>query len=139
MKKLLILAVALMTLATQVNAQSKVVNDAVKAMMKAKADSENPKKAAASATWVKLANAYIACYDAPADGLLPGSPKMQTDMILKGQPALSTEQVEKGGELLTAVTYVDKVLYYNEGGALMAWTVTKPAVENLSMFAKENP
>ena len=48
MKKLLILAVALMTLATQVNAQSKVVNDAVKAMMKAKADSENPKKAAAS-------------------------------------------------------------------------------------------
>ena len=137
MKKLLILAVALMTLATQVNAQSKVVNDAVKAMMKAKADSENPKKAASSATWVKLANAYIACYDAPADGLLPGSPKMQTDMILKGQPALSTEQVEKGGELLTAVTYVDKVLYYNEGGALMAWTVTKPAVENALTLAVE--
>ena len=137
MKKLLILAVALMTLATQVNAQSKVVNDAVKAMMKAKADSENPKKAASSATWVKLANAYIACYDAPADGLLPGSPKMQTDMILKGQPALSTEQVEKGGELLTAVTYVDKVLYYNEGGALMAWTVTKPVVENALSLAVE--
>ncbi len=137
MKKLLILAVALMTLATQVNAQSKAVNDAVKAMMKAKADSENPKKAASSATWVKLANAYIACYDAPAEGLLPGSPKMQTDMILKGQPALSTEQVEKAGELLTAVTYVDKVLYYNEAGSLMAWTVTKPAVENALELAVE--
>ena len=95
MKKLLIIAVALMFVATGVNAQSKAVSDAVKAMTKAKAETENPKKAAAAATWVKLANAYIACYDAPAEGLLPGSPKMQTDLILKGQPALSTEQVEK--------------------------------------------
>ena len=137
MKKLLICAVALMFVATGVNAQSKAVSDAVKAMTKAKADSENPKKAAASATWVKLANAYIACYDAPAEGLLPGSPKMQTDLILKGQPALSTEEVEKAGTLLTAVTYVDKVLYYNDGGALIAWTVTKPALENALSLAIE--
>ena len=137
MKKLLFIAVAMMFVATQVNAQSKAVSDAVKAMQKAKAETENPKKAASAATWVKLANAYIACYEAPAEGLLPGSPKMQTDLILKGQPALSTEQVEKGGELLTAVTYVDKVLYYNEGGSLMAWTVTKPAVENALALAVE--
>lgn len=137
MKKLLIIAVALMFVATGVNAQSKAVSDAVKAMTKAKAETENPKKAAAAATWVKLANAYIACYDAPAEGLLPGSPKMQTDLILKGQPALSTEQVEKADALLTAVTYVDKVLYYNEGGSLIAWTVTKPAVENALALAVE--
>lgn len=137
MKKLLILTVALMTLATQVNAQTKAVADAVKAMNKAKADSENPKKAASAATWVKLANAYIACFDAPSEGLLPGSPKMQIDLILKGQQALSTEQVEKGGEVLTAVTYDDKILYYNEGGTLIAWVITKPAVENALAYAVE--
>lgn len=137
MKKLLFIAVAMMFVATQVNAQSKAVSDAVKAVNKAKAESENPKKAASAATWVKLANAYIACYDAPAEGLLPGSPRMQVDLILKGQPALSSEQVEKAGELLTAVTYVDKVLYFNEAGSLMAWIITKHQIENALALAVE--
>ncbi len=137
MKKLLFLAVALMLVATGVNAQSKAVNDAVKAMNKAKADSENPKKAASAATWVKLANAYIGVYDAPAEGLLAGSPKFQVDLILKGQPALSTEQVEKAGKVFNAVTYVDKVLYYDEAGNLTAWTVTKPVMENTLQLAME--
>ena len=60
MKKLLFLAVALMMVATGANAQSKAVNDAVKAMNKAKAEAENPKKSGVAATWVKLANAYMA-------------------------------------------------------------------------------
>ena len=137
MKKLLFLAVALVMVATGANAQSKAVNDAAKAVAKAKAESENPKKNANPATWVKLANAYMALYDAPANGLLPGSPKFQTDLVLKGQPALSTEQVEKGGKLLQAVTYVDKVLYYDEAGSLTAWTVTKELIENPLALAFE--
>ena len=123
--------------ATGANAQTKAVNDAVKAVNKAKAEAENPKKAAASATWVKLANAYVACYDAPANGLLAGSPKFQIDLVLKGQPALSSEQVEKGGKVLEAVTYVDKVLYFDETGSLQAWVITKPVIENTLGLALE--
>lgn len=137
MKKLLFLAVALVMVATGANAQTKAVNDAVKAVNKAKTESENPKKAGASATWVKLANAYLECYDAPSNGLLAGSPKFQIDMVLKGQPALSTEQVEKGGKMLEAVTYVDKVLYFDETGALQAWVVTKNVIENTLQLAFE--
>ena len=123
--------------ATGANAQTKAVNDAVKAVNKAKAEAENPKKAGASATWVKLANAYVACYDAPANGLLAGSPKFQIDLVLKGQPALSSEQVEKGGKVLEAVTYVDKVLYFDETGALQAWVITKPVIANTLELAFE--
>jgi len=53
MKKLLIIAVALMFVATGVNAQSKAVSDAVKAMTKAKAETENPKKAAADEIFLR--------------------------------------------------------------------------------------
>ena len=123
--------------ATGANAQTKAVNDAVKAVNKAKAESENPKKAASSATWVKLANAYVACFDAPAQGLLQGSPQMQVKLLIKDQQVLSTEQVEKGGKMLEAVTYVDKVLYFDETGALQAWVVTKNVIDNTLQLALE--
>ena len=93
--------------ATGANAQTKAVNDAVKAVNKAKAEAENPKKAGASATWVKLANAYVACYDAPANGLLAGSPKFQIDLVLKGQPALSSEKA-RGYSLLQSSLKEDR-------------------------------
>ena len=116
-------------IASQAGAQSKATVDALKSLDKAKADTENPKKSGQAATWVKLANAYVNCYDAPAQGLLQGSPQMQVKLLIKDQQVLSSEQVEKGGKLLTADTYSDKVLYYDENGVLIAWTVTKPALE----------
>ena len=137
MKKLLFLAVALIMVATGANAQSKAVNDAVKAMNKAKAEAENPKKSGLAATWVKLANAYMAVYDAPTEGILVPAPKFQTDLALKGQPALSAEQVEIGGKLFNAVSYVDKVLYYDETETLVAYVVTKSVVENPLQLAYE--
>ncbi len=129
MKKLLFAVVSLLLVASQVGAQSKATVDALKALDKAKADTENPKKGVQAATWVKLANAYMNCYDAPAQGLLQGSPQMQVKLLIKDQQVLSSEQVEKGGKLLTADTYADKVLYYDENGVLVAWNVTKPALE----------
>ena len=135
MKKLLFAVVSLLMIASQAGAQSKATVDALKSLDKAKADTENPKKGVQAATWVKLANAYVNCYDAPAQGLLQGSPQMQVKLLIKDQQVLSSEQVEKGGKLLTADTYADKVLYYDENGVLVAWTVTKPALENALDFA----
>lgn len=130
MKKFLFAVVALLMVVSQANAQSKASADALKALDKAKADTENPKKGALPATWVKLSNAYQACYDAPAEGLLQGSPQMQVKLLLKDQQVVSTAQEEKNGKLFTIDTYADKALYYDENGVLVAWVVTKPALEN---------
>ena len=129
MKKLLFAVVSLL-MVVQLGAQSKAVTDAMKALDKAKADTENPKKQALSATWVKLANAYVACFDAPAQGLLQGSPQMQVKLLIKDQQVLSSAQEEIGGKLFTVDTYNDKKLYYDENGVLVAWTVSKPALDN---------
>ena len=114
----------------QLGAQSKAVTDALKSLDKAKAETENPKKAGAPASWVKLANAYVACFDAPAQGLLQGSPQMQVKLLIKDQQVVSSAQEEIGGKLYTVDTYADKNLYYDENGVLVAWTVTKPVMEN---------
>ena len=129
MKKLLFAVVSLL-MVVQLGAQSKAVTDALKGLDKAKADTENPKKNAVPATWVKLANAYVACFDAPAQGLLQGSPQMQVKLLIKDQQVLSSAQEEIGGKLYTVDKYDDKNLYYDENGVLVAWTVTKPAIEN---------
>ena len=121
----------------QLGAQSKAVTDALKGLDKAKADTENPKKSALPATWVKMANAYVACFDAPAQGLLQGSPQMQVKLLIKDQQVVSSAQEEIGGKLYTVDTYADKNLYYDENGVLVAWTVTKPAVENALTLAVE--
>ena len=114
----------------QLGAQSKAVADALKNLDKAKAETTNPKKSALPATWVKLANAYVACFDAPAQGLLQGSPQMQVKLLIKDQQVLSSAQEEIGGKLFTVDKYADKNLYYDENGVLVAWTVTKPVVED---------
>ncbi len=129
MKKLLFAVVALL-MVVQLGAQSKAVADAQKALDKAKAETENPKKSGLPASWVKLANAYIACFDAPAQGLLQGSPQMQVKLLIKDQQVLSSGQEEIGGKLFTVDKYSDKNLYYDENGVLVAWTVTKPVLEN---------
>lgn len=129
MKKLLFAVVSLLMIASQAGAQSKAAADALKALDKAKADVENPKKGVQPATWVKLANAYMNCFDAPAQGLLQGSPQMQVKLLIKDQQVVSSEQVEKGGKLYTADNYADKTLYYDENGMLVTWTITKPVLE----------
>ena len=115
---------------SQLGAQSKAVTDALKSKDKAKADTENPKKSTLPATWVKLANAYVACFDAPAQGLLMGSPQMQVKLLVKDQQVLSNTQEEIGGKLYSVEKYADKNLYYDENGVLVAWTITKPAIED---------
>lgn len=131
MKKVLFLVVALLMVAgTQVNAQSKAAADAQKALVKAKADTENPKKGALPATWVKLGQVYLNCFDAPAEGLLQGTSQMEAKILMKDQQVLSTAQEEKNGKMYTVDTYADKALYYDENGVLVAWIVTKPVVED---------
>lgn len=130
MKKVLLLVVSLLMIGAQVNAQSKASADAQKALEKAQADSQHAKKSTLPATWVKLGQAYINCFDAPSEGILPGTSQMEVKLFLKDQQILSTSQENKGGRNYTVDTYADKALYYDENGILAAWLVTKPVVED---------
>lgn len=124
-KVLLTLAMSLFLLAGY--AQSNEA--ALKGLEKAKNETTNPKKAAQPASWVKLANAFKACYDAPITGIWPNEKKVEVELILKGQPRLSSTTVEAAGKTLEMESYEDKDLYFDETGVLVAWKVKKPLLE----------
>lgn len=127
MKKLVISLVVLLT-AMQANAQSKASLDAAKAVDKAKAEVENPKKATSPQTWVKLGNTYMDAFDAPIKGIWPGASQTEVKMILKDQPIVSSTQEEINGVTYILDTYEDKTLYYDQNGVLTAWVVKVPAL-----------
>ena len=127
MKKIVISLVVLLS-AMQMNAQSKASQDAIKAIDKAKADVENPKKATSPQSWVKLGTTYMDAFDAPLKGVWPGASQTEIKMVLKDQPVLSTVQEEINGVTYILDTYEDKTLYYDQNGVLAAWVVKVPAL-----------
>ncbi len=129
MKKVLI-SLLLLLFVINVNAQVKASADAVKALDKAKLEVQNPKKATNAASWVKLANAYTECYDAPIKGIWQGASQMEVKMLLKDQQILSSAQEEKNGRVFSVDNYADKSLYYDEKGTLVAWIIKEPALKN---------
>lgn len=128
MKKLLISLVLLFAVHS-VYAQSKSAADALKVLEKAKSEIENPKKNAAPATWVKLGSAYLECYDAPIKGVWQNASQMEVKMILKDQPIVSSTTEEKNGRTFSVDNYADKSLYYDENGALAAWVIKAPTLQ----------
>ncbi len=131
MKKVLT-SLFLLLFVAQLSAQSKAVLNAQKGLAKEKAAVENPKKNGLALTWVKLGTAYMACYDAPVDGILEQSSQFNNKLILKDQPVLSSNQEEINGVLYNVDTYSDKVLYYDANGILVTWVVTKPALSDVN-------
>lgn len=128
--KRITLALLLALSVTMAVAQPKTPADAQKAVDKALAASQDAKKALKPATWITLADAYIAAYDQPTKSVLQNSSQMEVKMFLKDQKILNTSE-RKGAEgaVYTVDEYADKDLYYNESGVLDFWIVTKPAVE----------
>lgn len=128
MKKIII-PLAFLLVSFQLSAQ-KSIPDAVKAIDKAKAETENPKKASNPASWVKLANAYLGYYNVPVTGLLVGTGQLQMKLLLKDQPVISSAPKEINGVNYTADTYSDKVIYYDEKGNLTAWEIKENSIQN---------
>ena len=126
MKKLLLIVSALV-LTVSVGAQTKEV--VLKNLDKAKATVENPKKATAPASWLKLAEAYVDAYNQPQIGLWVGAQSMEVKLLLKGQQVLSTETRTVNGNEYTVEVYADKELYYTPQGVLDVIKVTAPLVE----------
>jgi len=128
MKRILI-ALSLILSLTMASAQPKDAAAALKAVNKAESAAADAKKAAKPATWISLAKAYVDAYDQPSKNILTGTPQQEVKIFLKEQQILGTSE-KKGAEAVYSVdSYPDKDLYYNDGGILEFFLVTKPAVE----------
>jgi len=128
MKKTLIV-LALIASFQAANAQSNV-NSAAKAVESALAASQNEKKATKVATWIKLAQAYVDAYAAPAGNVWLGADMNALQLSMGGEKPSAVETVTLNGAQYTKQVYENKNLYFNSNGQLAVIEVVKPVVEN---------
>ncbi len=127
MKRIFISIALVLLCVAQVNAQSKEVAKSLKDLEKAKATSL--KKADKADSWMKLGEAYAACYDAPITGLRLDQSQMEVKLFTKDQVVLKNEQREAAGQQYSVDVYSDKEIYYNPAtGTISAIIITKPAL-----------
>ena len=136
MKKILI-ALAIMLAVQVADAQVKTPEAAKKALDGAVVASQDAKKAAKVATWLKLATSYMDAYNAPAGSAWIGATKQELSLLMAGEKPSKTENVVLGGESFTKETYANKDFYYNPQGQLIMIDVTKPVVADALEGARE--
>ena len=129
MKRILI-ALAVLLSVQAADAQVKGAGAALKAVNKAQEATQNEKKAAKPATWLKLAAAYVDAYNAPSGSAWIGAQKQELQLLMGNEKPISTESVVLGGEPCTKDVYADKEFYFNQSGQLVLINVTRPVVEN---------
>lgn len=131
MKKILI-ALAVLASIQVANAQTGVQQitpeSAAKAIESAQKAADNAKKATKPATWLKLAQAYVNAYDAPAGNAIMGTSEAEVKLMMGNEKPTSTEQVEISGTSYLKETFANKNLYF-AGGKLAIIEITKPVVE----------
>lgn len=129
MKKIII-ALALLASVQIANAQQlKDAEAAAKKVEAAKAATLNEKKAASTATWIKLGQSYLDAYNAVQGNGYVGAGEADLALLMTGVKPVSTEQVEVQGQPQT-VQHYETADYYFAGGRLVNIVTTKPAVEN---------
>ena len=124
MKKI-ILALAVLLSVQVADAQTKAIDAAKQAAETAKAASEDAKKATKVATWLKLADAYMAAYNAPAGSAWVGASKAELQLVLKERP-FAVEEVVVGEETLVRESYAARDYYFTPAGQLVMIVVTQP-------------
>lgn len=129
MKKILVIALAIAASMQFAGAQSKSLDGAASAIKAAQEATANPKKAAKSATWMKLAKAYVDSYNLSAgDGWINAS-KQELAMLGLAKPKKS-ETIEVNGQTFEKQIFENCEYYFNAQGALAAINVTKTACED---------
>lgn len=124
MKKIA-LALALIVSLQAANAQVKSVSAAKSAAESAQAAANNPKKAAKVATWLKLGEAYMDAYNAPAGNGWVGASKQDLQLIMTGVKPSSSEEVTIEGQSYVKDSY-ESADYYFKDGVLNIINITKP-------------
>lgn len=128
--KRFLLALTVLCAVQFADAQVKSPAAAKKSLDGAISASQEPKKAAKVATWIKLADAYMDAYNAPAGNVWVGAAKQELQFLMGGEQPTATESVVVNGTPLVKEVYADKDLYFNESGQLAMIVVTNPVVDN---------
>lgn len=132
MKKVIIILVLLTTVqfafaqpggGKEFDAKKAAVESALK-------DSQDAKKAAKVATWMKLAQAYVDAHDAPAGNARLGAGRQELQLVMGNAKPVSTEDVVVAGEQMKKENYGAFNFYFNSADVLAIVEVTKPVVEN---------
>ena len=133
MKKIIFALVVLLSVQFA-NAQVKPAATAKKAVESAKVASEDPKKAAKVATWLKLAKAYMDAYNSPKGNAMNllgmGVTQQEVNLTLAGEKPVTVEQAVVGGEPCTKEVYETRDYIYNKNGQFICINVTKPLYED---------
>ena len=125
MKKI-ILALAVLLSIQVAGAQTKSPADAKKAVEAAEAASQDAKKAAKVATWLKLAEAYVTAYNAPAGQAWVGASRQELQLLMSKERPVATEEVVLGGEAFVKESYASRDYYFTPAGQLVMIVVTQP-------------
>ena len=134
MKKVLFMAVALLTFATTANAQKVNTSAELKKLEKADANLANPKKNTKAATWTAAGTAYTNAFVAPTKELSQGVPE-QVLMMNVGQPE-DAFYGEFAGQQAVVYSY-EYVDVYVINGMIQGWNQKKAVRDNLAIDAIE--
>ena len=126
---------ALLCCTVIVSAQQKSPDALRTAVAKAEAAAENPKKAVAPATWIKIGKAYMDAYNAPAGQLWLGASLNEIQLISAGQTPISQEDVVLSGAPYLKQVYADKNLYCGANGQLQLIEGTAPVFDDALSLA----
>lgn len=129
--KRIFMALAVLLTIQIADAQVKTPADAKKAVEAAVAATENPKKAAKPATWLKLGNAYMDAYTAPMGNGWIGANKQELTFIMGNVKPTSTQNVTLAGETYSKETYKTMNYYFNANNQLAIIEVTKPVYKDV--------
>ena len=110
MKRILI-ALAVLLSVQVADAQMKSPAVVKKALDNAEAASQDPKKNVKTATWLKLAEAYMDAYTVPAGAGWVGASKQELQLILAGEKPLTVQNVELNGALYEKESFETRDYY----------------------------
>ena len=126
MKKLVFILA--MACSLQVAFAQKPAAEMQKNVDKALEATQDAKKAAKPATWVKLGDTYMAAYNNPLTNITLGLDKATFQMMNKEKPvSVSTVQLE--GQSFEKMEFANVDVYFNGAGMLAIANVTHPSVE----------
>ena len=108
------------------NAQVKSISAATSALERAKADTENPKKADKPATWIKYGKALIDAYVSPSGDGWIGASQQDLQIILGNDKPSAVEQLTIAGSPMIKEVYETRNYYYDPNGLLSMIEITKP-------------
>lgn len=130
MKKFLLTLAVVLAAAFSANAQVKSDAAVQKAVEKAVAASQNPKKAGKVATWLSLGKAYEAAYNNPIANLMMGFSEQELALTMGNDKPLSQEMVVLNGVQYKKNVYAQKDVYFDPNTTAIAfYVITKPSIE----------